>query len=831
MYPAIALCLLLSVQTRPAVHWQHPAGFVTSETLSDMRVKLETQEWARRTLRAKETALQPWLDMDAPGLRRVFPTRRGNVYHNFSCPKDRRRLTFNPFRPERFACPSCGAEYAPESDPGIYPPGDRYHGTMYDGWACLFYLEASGVAEAMGILGRLQNRPDFVARGIDILMCFADTLEGIPTRPDPDPQMRVILTYHREGDNKVLNDLAVAYELLREHMDPPRQARFEQVVLRRMLDDIMLEPIYTYNHNNLYQWHRTIVQTALALEREDLIDWSFGYGAFSPDRQPEHRSIRRLAATHFKPDGAYWEMCSGYHLYPVFFFCELAVVSRTLSRMDPARFPAESYDLTHAANPAAQVIKNALEWFLSMAPPDRIMPTIGDSMAPKAGMTDYYAAAEAGYRFFDVRGIGDYDTLREGNRTWDALLYGSPDIVRHQTAYTSSYLSSGWLSLRNEWKGNRVWIGLNALIPGGGHQHADRLSLVSFSQGQLLAIEKATPYNESVTRELGTLSPMHNTVTVDQVSQPQGESLRPDQVPQVAAFFSGSFLQYAAVQADRLYAGTQKYRRCVALVEDIIIDRFDVQGGSTHDWTLHHAGESPTLSIELTPVAFQPQQWLHGGEPRSQHAVSSESWSARWKTGAVSSSVWMRGAPTTDVSVLRTYPIDNATVTPTNPPCATLCVRRTRAAPFVAVHDAWRNERNVLAIAAATGGDGISIRTRDHTWRILFGRGDCRFENGDVLRSDAEFAIVRDETAAAFVSGTQLHVTLGGRTLRLTSDRSITLAAERRAQSVATELSGPIRYDTYGGHDHPRPVPDARVMVEGDLWPPAPASAPVTPGR
>ena len=49
---------------------------------------------------------------------------------------------------------------------------------------------------------------------------------------------------------------------------------FERVVLQRMLKDLMLERIYTYNHNNLYQWHRTILQTALALERADLIDWS-----------------------------------------------------------------------------------------------------------------------------------------------------------------------------------------------------------------------------------------------------------------------------------------------------------------------------------------------------------------------------------------------------------------------------------------------------------------------------------------------------------------------------------------------------------------------------
>src|SRR5690606_22472538 len=123
----------------------------------------------------------------------------------------------------------------------------------------------------------------------------------------------------------------------------------------------------------------------------------------------------------------------------------------------------------------------------SMAMPDRTMPTIGDSMSPRAGMDDYYTTAEVGYRFFDLKAVGDYAKLRGEQRTWAGLLYGAPEIVQQPTSYTSSCLSSGWVSLRNEWGGNKVWIGLNALIPGGGHQHADRLTLLSYSHGKLLA--------------------------------------------------------------------------------------------------------------------------------------------------------------------------------------------------------------------------------------------------------------------------------------------------------------------------------------------------------
>ena len=254
-------------------------------------------------------------------------------------------------------------------------------------------------------------------------------------------------------------------------------------------------------------------------------------------------------------------------MYSLNAFCEVAVISRNLSASDPRRFPAAQYDLTAPANPGSQVIRNALHWFISLALPDRTMPTIGDSMAPRAGMSDYFATAEVGYRYFDLQAVGDYETLRNGQRSWGALLYGAPQIVSTPLPYTSSYLSSGWVSLRNEWQGNKVWIGLNALVPGGGHQHADRLSLLSYSHGKLLALEKATPYNENVTRELGTFSPSHNTVTVDQTSQKQGEALSGDEVPVVAYFFAPSVAKFAELPADQMQSSRPRIhraRRCVS---------------------------------------------------------------------------------------------------------------------------------------------------------------------------------------------------------------------------------------------------------------------------
>jgi hypothetical protein len=36
---------------------------------------------------------------------------------------------------------------------------------------------------------------------------------------------------------------------------------------------------------------------------------------------------------------------------------------------------------------------------------------------------------------------------------------------------------------------------------------------------------------------------------------------------------------------------------------------------------------------------------------------------------------------------------------------------------------------------------------------------------------------------------------------------------------VQQEIAGDIQYDTFGGADHPRPIPEINVIITGDRWP------------
>ena len=193
-------------------------------------------------------------------------------------------------------------------------------------------------------------------------------------------------------------------------------------------------------------------------------------------------------------------------------------------------------------------------------------------------------------------------------------------------------------------------------------------------------------------------------------------------------------------------------------------------------------------------------------------------WDARWSVGSVTSRLTMLGAPETEVYTLETYPLDNAIVTPRNPPCQTLCVRRRNDLPFLAVGDAWRGQPNLLAVKAGDAGQSLLLQTRSNSWHLCFGPGKARFADGVTLETDATFALLRNRDAILLVHGTRLEVESPAGTLRASLDQPANLAAEHANSTVTLETAGDVHYDTWGGQDHYRPAPPAKVSFTGTLW-------------
>jgi hypothetical protein len=254
----------------------------------------------------------------------------------------------------------------------------------------------------------------------------------------------------------------------------------------------------------------------------------------------------------------------------------------------------------------------------------------------------------------------------------------------------------------------------------------------------------------------------------------------------------------------------------VALVEDIVVDCFRVEGGATHDWIVNHAGPAPEISLPLAPRTFTPEAWLAGGSGKVLGAPAPGSWSARWRVNDVTSRLHMPGAPDTEVFNLETWPLNNAAITPEFPPTQTLCVRRTNNTPFVAVWDAWKLEPTLASVEAGVNRpDAVMLRTVTGTWYLTFGAGAAEFSDGTRLESDAAFTAVNDGGGATIVGGTRAHIARGEQRgeVRLSARATFTLGRTEEGSRIT--VSGDIAHDTRGGADQPRPAPVVTHQIQG----------------
>jgi hypothetical protein len=222
--------------------------------------------------------------------------------------------------------------------------------------------------------------------------------------------------------------------------------------------------------------------------------------------------------------------------------------------------------------------------------------------------------------------------------------------------------------------------------------------------------------------------------------------------------------------------------------------------------------------MAMAEGSFEPADWLYNGTNRVWTAAPDTAWDARWTVGDVTSRLTMLGAAGTQVYGIETYPVDNAVVTPNDPPCQSLCVRRKDDAPFLAVWDAWRGAPNLRSVIAEGGRESLVITTAANVYHVLFGPGETRFADGFEMQTDAALCVVRNADAVTMGGGTQLRLTCPEGTLEIAADAPVSVLAQRRDGSAALDTAAPIQYDTYGGRDHVRDASQVKAVCTGDLW-------------
>lgn len=134
-----------------------------------------------------------------------------------------------------------------------------------------------------------------------------------------------------------------------------------------------------------------------------------------------------------------------------------------------------------------------------------------------------------------------------------------------------------------------------------GHSHYDNGSIILYAQGQELLSDLG--YTHTKYRAWTTQTPSHNTVVIDQKDQDAGTMQKP--ATGRLMFYDDTDPHVKAVDLDAspAYSVAKTYRRRLAIIhvapgKDYVVDRFDVEGGNTHDWFLHgNAEQEGTLEI------------------------------------------------------------------------------------------------------------------------------------------------------------------------------------------------------------------------------------------
>ncbi|HPA46265.1 MAG TPA: heparinase II/III family protein [bacterium] len=624
--------------------YAHPAGYISVKTVQEMRQKYEQYDWAKQLIANKQEFYKKWVDQDINKILNVIPKKRVGVYHLFTCPDSKSTLTFSPFEDDNFVSPKTGKVFRADEFSPVYPKDSPLAGTYYDGWGCYFVIYLADACWQSGILYQVLQEPKYAEWVSNVLLYYAD--EVAPRLQYDEGYGPRIIMYGREGDAIHMNHFVCAYELVRDtgFLTENEKRRIEENFIRYIYEKSIMEEEYHDDHNDIPHYLCAIIHAGLAIGEPRYLEFGFGYGDYSPEKRPKHRSLAYIAQHHFHDDGAHLDRCSGYHLYAATPFYRNLFIGHNLSEMDPVKFPENIFDYFSPNHPLSERVKGVARWASAMCTYDGILPTVGDSMAATASCMLYDPFGEIAYRYCGFKELGLEEKIIRGERPENALIVGVPEIQTKGIETHSANLSSGYAVLKQ----NGMYIALNALQPGGGHQHADRLNLLMYLNDRLMSMEKATPYNDESLRGHATYSWAHNTVIVDRTSQPQGESLKPEQVPKITQFLDHPQIGVIRAEGDHLYDSTSIYQRTVFHIGSFIVDVFDVEGGKTHDYIYHNYGDEywSEMSLNAGAQPFDAPEYLVGGSPDYHSATTREICRVAWKFPAVPESVYpMRKLP------------------------------------------------------------------------------------------------------------------------------------------------------------------------------------------
>jgi len=318
--------------------------------------------------------------------------------------------------------------------------------------------------------------------------------------------------------------------------------------------------------------------------------------------------------------------------------------------------------------------------------PDLRFPAVNDSNV--FSLTGQHAMYELAYaRFMDPRLLPVASHGKRGSL--QALLWGADELPPTPKLVLESkdFKGLGAAVLRQRTGKEQIYVHLDYGPHGGGHGHADKLTIILFALNRQLApdpsrLAYAAPLHGSWYRQTFA----HNTVCVDQKSQRAAEG-------RLTLFDSQPGLAVARAECDTAYPGVMM-KRTIAVTDRYVIDVFDVvaREDHTYDWTYHNFG-TLVPGVEAQPRA-EPLGDGHGYQHMRDitQAESDDAWHVDFKQKDGNVRLTMLGAPDTSLCF--------GTGMSENPPqpCPMVAVRRkAKRTTFISVIEPYKDAPTVTA--------------------------------------------------------------------------------------------------------------------------------------
>ncbi len=528
----------------------HPRLLFTSNDLTAIQQRIETQSWARNRFTALKSEADGWLNHEVR-----LPERGGQWYHYYSCPKHGARLRTES--PTRHVCPIDKEVLTgyPYDDVVITGEHDRL---------------ANGL-RALGIVYQLTKDPRYAAKARTILLAYADRYESYP--------LHDIRGEAKIGGGKVgpqtldestwLIDMVEGADCVWDTLSTAEQERVSDKLIRPAVQVIRQ---HRMGIHNIQCWKNSAVGLAgLLLGDMKLVDEAL---------HADNGYFKQMEKG-VNPDGPWYEGAWGYHFYTL----------GAVTRLTEGAFHS-------GIQLYGPEFKRMFDAPVAMAAPNLELPAFNDSHTVKlTSSASLFEIALARYGDPRYRVV----LARSSRISDEALLNGVPDVGKADefTPISANFAAAGNAILAAGRGPNATWLCLDYGPHGGGHGHPDKLGFVLHSNGRVIANDPGTA-NYGVPIQAGwyRTSLAHNTLTVDETSQKAANG-------SCVAFLATNDFSAVLANAGKIAEGV-RFHRAVALLGTnllIFVDLVDADREHTFDLAFHSPGKvsAPAETQPFTP--------------------------------------------------------------------------------------------------------------------------------------------------------------------------------------------------------------------------------------